>query len=105
MLTNFDIISTSPNWTFVFCALQANAMVECSAVASDKGYKVDIFIWEKPDLVGQSHTGGPRQAVTVEYIVAVYKHEATSTSLAKHYALLAERERLVSQLLTVCLCW
>ena len=70
-------------------------MALCCAMASAKGYRYDVFVWHKPDLSGRSHQGGPRQACSCEYVVAVYKHEhATSTTLEWHYALLAEREKL-----------
>ena len=74
-------------------------MVDCAAVAKAKGYKIDVFIWNKSDLLGKSHQGGCRQASSSEYIVVVYKHaESTETSLSKHYALMTQKEALVSEL-------
>ena len=95
-LEQFAIISQAPNWTYVFCSLPAKEMVVCAHIAMDKGYKVDIFNWEKENLIGKSHLGGPRQAASVEYIVVVYKHEdAQAQSLQKHYALLHYQKETV----------
>jgi hypothetical protein len=70
-------------------------MVECSSVAAKNGYKYDVYIWNKPDKVGKSHQGGARQATASEFIVVVYKHENTGgLTLAKHYALLAQKDDL-----------
>ena len=96
MLSNFAVISQSPNWTFVFNSLSACAMIECGSVAMERGYKVEVYVWNKPDLCGKSHGGGPRQATSSEYIVVVYKHEDPSmTSLAAHFSLLHQKEKLV----------
>ena len=96
MLSNFAVISQSPNWTFVFNSLSACAMIECGSVAMERGYKVEVYVWNKPELAGKSHGGGPRQATSSEYIVAVYKHDDPSiTSLASHFALLSQKEKLV----------
>ena len=96
MLTNFAIVSTAPNWTFVFCSLPATSMMDCGVVAKSLGYKVEMYVWNKPDLSGKSHRGGPRQATSSEYIVVVYKHEdSAQTTLAKHFALLHQKESLV----------
>jgi hypothetical protein len=92
----FAVLSASPWWTFVFCSLPSSGMVECAAVATKQGLKVDIFVWNKVDLRGKSHAGGARQAASCEYIVAVYKNAAADgRSLAKHYALLTQATSLV----------
>lgn len=101
-LENFAAVSTAPTWTFVFCSLTSTAMIECGGVAMKLGYKVEVYVWNKPDLSGKSHRGGPRQARSSEYIVVVYKHEDTTTStLAKHFALLSQKDTLVR--LVVCI--
>ena len=96
MIDQFSITSTAPNWTFVFCSLPATSMMDCGVVAKSLGYKVEMYVWNKPDLSGKSHRGGPRQATSSEYIVVVYKHEdSAQTTLAKHFALLHQKESLV----------
>ena len=94
ILLNFSMISMAPNWTFVFCSLPSIGMIECATVALAKGYKVDVFIWNKPDMLGKSHAGGPRQAVSSEFIVVVYKLEGAVSTLKNHYALLSQKEKL-----------
>jgi hypothetical protein len=60
------------------------------------GYKAELFHWNKLDLRGKSHQGGPRQATSTEYIVVVFKHElSTDRSLVKHYSLLLQKSQLV----------
>lgn len=96
MLANFAVVSQSPNWTFVFNSLPACAMIECGSVAMERGYKVEVYSWNKPDKCGKSHMGGARQATSSEYIVVVYKHADPSvTSLSAHFALLQQKEKLV----------
>jgi hypothetical protein len=74
-------------------------MVECAHVAKQCGYKVEIYAWNKSDLLGKSHTGGARQATSSEYIVVVYKHEdAASVTLNKHFALLKQKTDLEAEL-------
>ena len=58
------------------------------------GYKVEQYIWNKPDLFGKSHAGGARQATSSEYIIVVYKHaNPGASSLANHFSLLDQKYR------------
>ena len=99
ILSYFSIVSTAPSWTFVFCSMPAIMMVDCVSVANCRGYKTDIYVWNKPDLCGQSHQGGARQATSSEYIVVVYKHEDSgSSTLSKHFSLLYRKEKLAAKL-------
>jgi len=70
-------------------------LIDCGSVVKQKGYQFDIFHWTKPDLVGKSHGGGARQAVSVEWILVVYKHhDVNAKTRAQHYALLHYRDVL-----------
>ena len=51
MLSNFAVISQSPNWTFVFNSLSACAMIECGSVAMERGYILDIEFYPVRDIV------------------------------------------------------
>jgi len=102
-LDEFAYLTKSPNWTFVFATLKGDDMVDCGSVAKEKGYKIEIFTWNKIDLLGKSHSGGARQSACCEYVVVVYKHAAgTGTGNDKHYSLMNQREALVSDWLIVC---
>ena len=94
ILSQFAMLSTAPNWTFVFCAMDTRLMIECGHVAAARGYLVEVFLWNKPDLQALSSSAS-RQSTTCEYIVVVYKHDSSSLSLNKHYALHAQRNKLV----------
>ena len=79
----------------VFCSVDGTGLVQCGKVALDKGLSINVFVWNKPDLRGASHTGGPRQATSSEYVVAVHKHANPSTkSLQSHYSLLDQKAKL-----------
>ena len=97
MLAKFSILSSAPSWTFVFCSLPALSMVECASVAVSRGYKVEIYVWNKPDLLGKSHQGGARQATSSEYIVVVYKHSGGDLALGKHFSLLHQKDILTEK--------
>ena len=64
---------------------------ECFVWARAEGYKCTQWAWHKPEKAGTSIQGGPRQPVSLEYILTVMKLNVGESNMLSNFALLKSR--------------